>query len=340
MILNKKTLSLVCIGLLSLQLPVFADDISDMKASINDTVAKLVQRYEAKIKELETENVTLKQEIANLKTTTPTVIAPASAANPPKTLSNSPSTITAVTSKADTYDIVIKQINTNLSVILSENSLPGFSAVGLFEFMEPNAVFVSLDDGNNPAGVTAFKTKILYTFDASVALTKVGLFDLDYASQKYRTVSGSNPYTKAIRTRMPNPNYKGKLFDDVLPTGTGNSTVTNNTSTVVAPSAPITTEVTLAQIKAAYDKTKLLDAIKLSDVYIVKNPDDLDVLRIRYRSYYIIGKYENSLAEIKKIETIQGATFERTIACDAAVIGKIAKKTDVSTYYSTICKKK
>ncbi len=101
-----------------------------------------------------------------------------------------------------------------------------------------------------------------------------------------------------------------------------------------------TTEVTVAQIKAAYDKTKLLDAIKLSDTYILKYPNNLDVLRIRYRSYYIIGKYENSLAEIKKIETIQGSAFEKTIACDAAVIGKIAKKTDVSTYYSTICKKK
>lgn len=101
----------------------------------------------------------------------------------------------------------------------------------------------------------------------------------------------------------------------------------------------VTRDVTFAQVKAAYDNTKLLDALKLSESYILKDPSNIDVLRIRYRSYYIIGKYDESLAEIKKMETIQGSSFERTIACDAAVIGKIAKKTEVSSYYGTICKK-
>ncbi len=172
-----------------------------------------------------------------------------------------------------------------------------------------------------------------------MVFTKIGLFDLDYASQKYRTLFGSNPYTKSARTRIQNPLYKGKLFETPTATNTG-SVINTTTTTTPAIITPASTEVTLTQIKAAYDKSKLLDAIKLSDVYIIKNPNDLDVLRIRYRSYYIIGKYENSLAEIKKIEGIQGTTFERTIACDAAVIGKIAKKTDISTYYSAICKKK
>lgn len=129
---------------------------------------------------------------------------------------------------------------------------------------------------------------------------------------------------------MQNPLYKGKLLDATAGVGSA------PTSSVVD---AVVTEVTLAQIQTAYSKSKLLDALKLSDVYIAKNPNNLDVLRIRYRSYYIIGKYDDSLAEIKKIETIQGTAFERTIACDAAVIGKIAKKTDVSTYYSALCKK-
>ncbi len=61
---------------------------------------------------------------------------------------------------------------------------------------------------------------------------------------------------------------------------------------------------------------------------------------MRYRSYYIIGKYEESLAEVKKIEALQGGSFEKVIACDAAVIGKIAKKKDIGDYYGVICKKK
>lgn len=164
----------------------------------------------------------------------------------------------------------------------------------------------------------------------------MGLFDLDYASQKYRTIFGTNPYIKSVRTRIKNPNYKGKLL---TPTSVTSDSV-NTTNSTASIQSTGTTEVTLNEIKTAYDQTKLLDALKLSDRYIINHPNDLEVLRIRYRSYYIIGKYENSLEEIKKMENIQGSAFERTIACDAAVIGKIAKKTDVSTYYGNICKKK
>lgn len=185
--------------------------------------------------------------------------------------------------------------------------------------------------------MTAFKTKILYRYDSALNLTRFGVFDLDYASQRYRTVYGSNPYSSTIRTRVPNPGYKGKLLDPAT-TVPSPAITSGNTSSTTAVNAD--TEMTFAQVKAAYDSNKLLDALKLSDQYILKNPNDIEALRIRYRSYYMVGKYDNSLTEIQKIEKIQGAAFERTIACDAAVIGKIAKKTDVSAYYSAICKKK
>ena len=335
MFTKKYILPIILFGFISSVSLVRADDISDMKAILTDTVAKLIQKYETRITELQTENDTLKKEIASLKGTSVTVDAPAAIITP--TIATPSAVVTATTSKSDVYDSVIKQVNKQLGAILSENNLPGYTAVGLFEFIEPNAFFLSLDDGSNPPGITAFKTKILYTFDNNLSLTKIGLFDLDYTVQKYRTVFGSNPYVNSLRTRIKNPNYKGKLLDGVISTG-------GNTNTITPPSASsgnvTTTEVTLAQIKTAYDKTKLLDALKRSDSYILKNPNDLEVLRIRYRSYYIVGKYEESLAEIKKMEALQGTAFERTIACDAAVIGKIAKKTDISAYYSTLCKKK
>lgn len=311
-----------------------------MKASITDTMTKLIQKYETRITELQTENATLRQEIANLKGTGTVINTGANIISPTTSTAivTPPVVITPTMTKSDIFSAVIKQANANLGTILSENNLPGYSAIGLFEFIEPNAVFLSIDDGQNPAGVTAFKTKVVYTFDKNLTFTKVGLFDLDYASQKYRTTFGSNPYTKSVRTRMENPSYKGKLFE--MASGTGSTVNAPSKISAVSTGGVATPEVTLAQIKTAYDKTKLLDALKLSDSYIIKNPNDIEVLRIRYRSYYIIGKYENSLSEIKKMETLQGSSFEKTIACDAAVIGKIAKKIDVSTYYSAICKKK
>lgn len=337
---KKNILSIVFIGLIAIQFPAFADDISDMKASITDTMTKLIQKYETRIAELQTENATLKQELASIRGTGTVASIPTKVITPAPAINLSPVVITSAMTPSDISSAVIKQANANLGTILSENNLPGYSAIGLFEFIEPNAVFLSIDDGKNPDGVTAFKTKVVYTFDKNLTFTKVGLFDLDYASQKYRTLFGSNPYTKSVRTRMENPSYKGKLLNLTLSSGTGSTVNTVTKTPILSTGSTVVTEVTLAQIKTAYDKTKLLDALKLSDSYIVKNPNDIEVLRIRYRSYYIIGKYENSLSEIKKMETIQGPAFERTIACDAAVIGKIAKKTDVSTYYSAICKKK
>lgn len=326
MISRKNTLlTLVFAGIIALQFPVFADDITDMKAIVTGTMAKLVQKYEARIQELEAENSRLKQELATLKGTGATL------ANAVTTSTGTSPIITSAMTKTDIYNAVMKRASDQLSTILSENNISTGSVIGLFEFMEPNAVFISLDDGKNPPEVSAFKTKVLYTFDKNLAFTRVGLFDLNYASQRYRTLFGSNPYTKAVRTRMENPGYKGQLLK---------TTITNSTASTPATGNTVTGEVTSAQIKTAYDANKLLDALRLSDTYIAKNPNDTEVLRIRYRSYYMVGKYENSLAEIKKIETIQGTAFERTIACDASVIGKITKKTDVSNYYSAICKKK
>ena len=334
---KKQIVSLVFIGLLTSISLVRADDISDAKPVLTNAVAKLIQTYEARIQALETENTALKQELTSLKGTGATIIGTGTI--PTISPSNIPS---AIATGTDTYSQIINKINSNLSSILTENKLPAYTAIGLFEFISPNAFFISLDDGNNPSWVTAFKTKILYKYDSALNFIKAGVFDLDYASQRYVTIFGSNPYSTVTRTRVKNSSYRGKLLESATTIPSSSSTVPN--TPIITPS-PITTvsntdaEVTFAQIKTAYSKNKLLDALKLSDQYIVQNPSSIEVLRIRYRSYYMIGKYENSLAEIKKIEALQWTAFEKTIACDAAVIGKIAKKTDISNYYGIICKK-
>ena len=314
----------------------YADDLSDAQSALNQSIATLIAKYEARIKSLEQDNASLRAQLALKSTSTTATIAPVTpTVTAPAIIASSGAVDLSKLSTSAIRTQVMNRINTLLPSILSENNLDASGAIGLFEFMDPNAVFVSIDDGKNPGTVTAFKTKILYTYDNALNLTKIGFFDLDYASERYVTKYGSNPYVKATRTRIQNPLYKGRLFDTVV-TASGSTNASGTTST----SSTTTSDVTFAQIKAAYDKNKLLDALKLSDSYITKNPNDLNTLKIRYRSYYIIGKYDDSLAEVKKIEAVSGAAFDRTIACDAAVIAKIAKKTDVSTYYGTICKKK
>ena len=329
--LKKYLISALLVGTLASLSVVRADDFADMKTALNQSIATLIAKYEAQIQALQTENQQLKNQIASLQSATGGTTASTGTTTPTVT---TPSVVTPVaTTSAGTgvYAQIVAKINANLANILSENNLAGYSTIGLFEFINSDAFFMSLDDGNNPAGVTAFKTKILYKYDSALNLTKIGVFDLDYASQKYRTISGSNPYAGTTRTRVPNPGYKGKLLDATTATTSPTTTPTTTTTTTVAP--------TLANIQAAYNSNKILNALTLSDQYILSNPNDVTVLIIRYRSYYIVGKYDNSLAEIKKIEAIQGANFDRTIACDASVIAKISKNTTASTYYSAICKK-
>lgn len=202
--------------------------------------------------------------------------------------------------KSDVYTKIVNKINASLPAILAEHNLSASGAVGLFEFIEPNGFFISIDDGKNPAGITAFKTKIAFTYDANLNFTKVGVFDLDYTVERYKTVFGTNPYTKSTRIRIQNPLYKGKLLE-MVPVSTPVSSATTPTTA----STPVTTDVTFSQIKALYDKNKLLDVIKLSEGYMTKNPNDAEMLKLRYRSYYIVGKYTESLDEVKKIETLQ-----------------------------------
>lgn len=67
MSIKKYLLSAICIGLFGSLSIVRADDISDMKTLLTDTIAKLVQKYETRIQELQTENDALKKEITALK---------------------------------------------------------------------------------------------------------------------------------------------------------------------------------------------------------------------------------------------------------------------------------
>jgi hypothetical protein len=79
----------------------------------------------------------------------------------------------------------------------------------------------------------------------------------------------------------------------VINVATGTSTTT---SSVAIP--------TYAEIDKAYLDKRYLSVISLSNTYLTKNPPTYELLRIRYRTYFIIGKYTESLSEIAKIEAL------------------------------------
>lgn len=338
-----------------------AFDAGTAKADVTDAIARLVSKYEARIAELEAENASLKAQLASGKSSTGTVsvTAPATSGQlgpaplddepqvaKPATTASKPSAASVSTGNAE-YDALIKATNAALPSILKENGLPETAQLGLYEFVSgQKAFFVSIDDGKNPAGVTAFKTKILFTYDSKLATTVAGIFDLNYDVQRYKTTFGTNPFAAATRVRVKNPAYTGKLLEEsaTAPASTvsSGSSAATTTTTTSSTTTTVTADVTAKAVRAAYDKNKLADAIKLANVYLAKNPTDVDILTVRYRSLYITGKFADSLKDVAAIEALQGSKFDCTIAKDAAFIAKSAKDAAAATKYSAIvtaCKK-
>ncbi len=343
-----------------------ANDIDELKKSI-DT---LIQKYEEKIKVLEQDNNKLKKDIENIvkeiQVNSPWIYKNIENIlntwnnfenNSTKTnqvsnswsAQNSWSIFTWSITNNSKHDKIIEIINNSSQWIYKENNLDSTSNIWLFEFIEPNHFFISIDDGKNPSWITAFKTKILFQYDNNYNLTKKWVFDFDLKLWLYKTIFWSNPFAWTIRIKVKNPIYKWKLLDDVKQdiinvqnqSTTTQQTQTTNTSqpTNTTTTTTETKNVTLSDIKSAYDKNKILDVIQLSNEYIKNDPNNINVLKMRYRSFYIIWKYTDSISEIQKIENIQKDNFEKIIACDATVIAKIAKNSELSTKYKEICNK-
>ncbi len=328
----------------SLLFPSFVS-AEETKPTEIEVIRAMLLKNEDRIKALEAENKNLWTEIAALKNSVnPTAIT----ATPTKPVIEAVVTTTPPVKVESTgtekYDKLVAITNDILPRLLTDNKIDASATIGMYEFIEPNAFFIAIDDGKNEAGVTAFPYKFLYQYDKNFTITQIGFFKLDQRVQLYTTISGSNPFAKATRIRIKNPLYKGKLLEFNLdgsvkaPTTTSNSsTTTAATTSITIPTTPIK-DVTVDQIKNAYNKNKLLEALSLSNSYIAKDQSNADVYRIRYRSFYILGKLSDSLDAIAKLEALNPSDFAKTIACDGKKIAKLAKKADLQTHYTGLCK--
>ena len=343
----KKILSFALVGLI-IAPACFADvNIADLKATSNEALLRLINGYDAKISSLEGEVSALRKELSkyqsgsiSLPTTTTgstSSVKTTTGSTTPATITPVPTVVTAsgatIVSTGSTgnakYDTIISKVNKEFSFILSANNLSASGSIGLFEFIEPNAFFISIDDGNNPAGVTAFKTKILYQYTTygSLVFTTVGVFDLDYTSQKYITKYGKNPYASATRIRIKNPNYKGKLLEEsttsTSTSSTSTSTSSSSTTTSTTPSAATIANPTVADIQSAYDNKKYSSVITMANTYLKKSSNS-DVLYLRGMCYYMSADYTNALKDFILLKQSQGDTMSCTNAKNGWFIAKAA----------------
>jgi hypothetical protein len=127
------------------------------------------------------------------------------------------------------------------------------------------------------------------------------------------------------------------VADPRIPATTTPPTVSNTNIGVATPPTGVSS-VTYADIETAYAAKRYLTTITLSNNWLAANSPTLEVLRIRYRTYFIIAKYTEALAEIEKIRNI--GQLSTAVACEGYVIATYAKNTTLATSYKATCSKK
>jgi hypothetical protein len=340
---------------------------ANMTASEADSMVTemktILDQYALKIRALEAENAVLREEVrkagiqiplsaysgAIIQTATP----PSTPTTPTTSSTNTGTTTTVVptvstgtgltasmieslkTSQWARYAGFITRIHTEWSGIRSAYKLPTTAYIGGYEFVKQGAdnhAFVDIVY-TTPTASGFYDAKILYEYNTGTYQRKlVWFFEFDKTTGFYKTKSGNNPFAWVARTFVRDP-----LAGTVIVPTTAIGTPTTSTGTASTTVTGTTKIPTFAEIEKAYSDKRYLSVISLSNTYLTANTATYDLLRIRYRTYFIIGKYSEALSEIAKIESMGKMTS--TVACDAQVIATYSKDTALITKYTAACKK-
>lgn len=328
----------------------------------NATLAELqllIAQYEARLKKVESENAILRYQMAQAGiqiplgdfsgTTTiviPTALTGSSVISNTGVSAPQSSTLSDITAKYG-KDVAgfISQINKDWSAIRTNYKFPAVTKLAGYEFVQSgnmDHVFVDIVIGTGVTGV--YDIKVLYQFDKSTYKRKlIGIFDYNNSTSRYITRSGTNPFGWVARTFIKDPYYLGSAETPttaLVPVSSWSTTSTTNTWVTPSPiinTATGSSSVTLSEITKAYNEKRYLSTISLSNSYLASNPATQEILNIRYRTFFIIGKYAESLAELSKIEKI--ATIDKQTACNAQVIATYSKNQSLVDKYTAICKK-
>ncbi|MBC7498527.1 hypothetical protein H7170_02675 [Candidatus Gracilibacteria bacterium] len=228
-----------------------------------------------------------------------------------------------------TYAGFIKRIISEWDKIVQAYAMPKGARIGGYEFVATGAldhVFVDIVYTGSVSGTGIYDAKILYQFDKTTYARKlIGFFEYNSTTGYYATKTGKNIFPGVKRTWIADP----RNVTPVVPT-------TASGTTVIAPTGATT--VIYADIEAAYTAKRFLSTISLSNSWLLANTPTLEVLRIRYRTYFIIAKYNEALAEIERIKSIN--QLSAAVACEGYVIATYAKNTSLADSYKATCSKK
>jgi hypothetical protein len=362
-----KKIILTIIGLMFSSVQVFAlEDSSFTGANLVAELNKIMSQYETQLKSLQAENSLLRNEVSKAGIKIPlsefpwAIIASETGSTTGTSSGKTATGKTLVQKKVTTktaQDTVSWELNAALDTIEKEHwpqyrgfigkILPDWSAIKNAYKLKPTGILAGYEfvkKWNNDhvfvdvtyewAGTWVYDVKILYQYNTGTYARKlIWLFEYNRTTKYYITKTGTNPFAWVPRTIVLNPILSSWVTPTLSSSSTWTVATTPTTPTVTTPST-----VTLAEIEKAYGDKRYLSVISLSNSYLSSNPATYDLLRIRYRTYFIIGKYSESLAEIEKINTL--GRLDKSVACDAQVIATYGKNTALTNTYTSICKGK
>lgn len=332
-------------------------EVTTMWSETDSMVGQLkaiIDQYGNRIKALETENTILRNEImkAGIKIplsaysgmvtiATPSVLSWATTVSSSGVIVNSwvaiPDGMLSQIEKQYSFQYAgfIRKIHNDWMAIKSAYKMPSNAFIWGYEFVKQgkdNHVFVDIVyTWSTASGI--YDAKILYEYHTGTFQRKlVGFFEFNKATGYYLTRTGNNPFAWVQRIFVSDPSLVGTMMAPVTASGGASLTqVISSSSTSSVLPIP-----TIADIEKAYGDKRYLTVISLSNTYLQSNPTTADLLRIRYRTFFIIGKYNESLSEIGKIESL--GKLDKAVACDAQVIATYSKSQDLIDRYTKICK--
>lgn len=171
----------------------------------------------------------------------------------------------------------------------------------------------------------AYNYKLLYEVDTQTYARKLlGLFVFSDEAKAYITRIGKNPFPKHERHFVIDPYRAGR---PITPPTTPTVPATQN------PTASKTDDALLKELSSAYHAKDYTRTLKITDDYLKNNAPTYDILRYRYRVFFIMKDYSKSISEIEKMESL--GMVDRITACDAYVIATWAGKKALADGYKS-----
>lgn len=291
-----------------------------------EKMQQLLNQYSDRIRSLEAENNMLRNLMAKHNIQIP-LEEYNKILSSTGTITTAPTIVSSIgTNFANLTDLqrwFINQMKSDWIDVRNAYWMPYDAQIGWYEFVkneQQNNVYLDVIYWNwTPEW--AWNAKLLYEFDKTTFKRKlIGFFEYNTEKKVYITKKWNNKFAWVER----------QIIREVI------TPIKNNANTI-APSTPVVNvnDNNVSEIEkrllSLYEQKKYQELINQSNEILKNNSSTYNIFVYRYRSYFVLGQYQNALNEIEKMQ--KSSLANAKIYCDASVIAQYAKNNSLADSY-------